>query len=323
MNTFTEIAPEEGRCETELTSRSWAFAAAGAGTVVAVSTTLPWIHAGLGTRVRSYSGLDVLPLAVPVIAMALLITGVALVEGVWRRTAGMPVTIGASCVATVGAAVLIAVLELAGVLIPSGILPDTIRRVTVDLGADAGLWIGFLGSLVAAVAAAAAQGSLAKNAQLRRLAARSTPRVALLAPVVLLLAILVLAWLRYEPWIEGGAAGQSVELEGFAVPWVGPLSLVALWLMVGGLTAMVLTRGQIGAVLAGYAGWLVTFLAGLSILTSEALARAGLEIAHLHSPQVSFGETRATWAAYAAGILAAGAGALSLKAGTEEVPWTP
>jgi hypothetical protein len=291
-----------------------------------LATLLPWVQAGIGEDPRAYTGIDLLALAVPVVAVAAGVLVATLVEGALRGRDRMSAALTLSLGAAAATGLLIAMLELASALIPDDFLPATVRRLAVDLSAGIGLWVAFIVFLVAAVAAAGERGPVRVGANIRGLGRRPGRAAAALA--LLVAAIALFGWVRYEPWVDASAAGQHVSLAGSTTPWVAPLSLLALWLLIAGLAAALLRQGQLGALVAAAAGWLVTFLAALTIITAETFGRLrtdDLAIGHLRGVDPSFGAAPAAWTAFGTGVAAAAAGAIlvSACAGKREEPaWT-
>jgi hypothetical protein len=225
---------------------------------------------------------------------------------------------GATAAAVTG--LLILLVEVAGALVPASILPTTVRRISVDPGAGPGLWAAFALSVAAALAASG-YGARVGDA-VRRVRCSERPR--LTTGALLGLATILFWWLRYQPWIDASGAGQQLGLDGAATPWVGPLSLVALCLMIGALAAVVLAGGQAGPLLAGGAAWLATFVAAVAIMAGEALGQvANLHVRALRGVDPSFSVTPAVWVAFAAGMLIAAAAAALLASAqmTPEDRW--
>lgn len=279
---------------------------------------MPWIRAGWGDHPRAYHGADVLALAVPVAGLAAVVI-VAAVVGLTRASDRMDVASAASTVLAACSGLLIVLLETVSMIIPDGLLPTTIRRATIHLSAGSGLWVCFFASATAAIAAAGSRSFVRRRLVDGRLS--EFPRLTMFAIALLLVATSALGWLRYEPWVHASAAGQATGLEGSATPWIGPLSLFALWLLIGALAVALVTRGPLGPLVAAAAGWLVTFVAALTIVIGGALGHLradDLPFHQLRSVDPSFGTSSAAWAAFAAGLAAATAAALLLTSRTRE-----
>lgn len=284
-----------------------------AAALVAFSLRLTWLHAGLGDDIRRYPGSRLFVISLAVLLGSSSIAVAALVDGAVRRRDRLLTAATISCVMTAGTGLLLLLVEAAAGLIPRSFLPATVRRLTVDLGAGPGLWLAFGGSVCAALAAAAPPWSrLGLATSLSRDRSSSVRTAAVLA---LLGSTVVFGWARYEPWVNASAGGDTFALEGWSTPWLGPLSLIALWGLVISVTVLVVVRVDVAALIAAGSAWLASFLGALAILSSGALGqiriadRLPVEVRHL-SPAV--GSARGAWFAFASGLVAAGAAALIL-----------
>jgi hypothetical protein len=281
------------------------------------STAAPWLDVGLGLRGHTYAGTQLPILAVATICAAALMLVAALAGG---RAMHLATLAGASAAVVTG--LMIFLVEVAGALIPASLLPTTVRRVSVEPGAGPGLWAAFALSVAGALAASGYGARLGDAVS--RLRRCERPRLTTAALTVLGLATVLFWWLRYQPWIDASGAGQQLGIEGSSTPWVGPLSLVALWLMIGALAGVLLAGGETGALLAGGAAWLATFVAAVAIIAVEALGHvAHLHVRALRGVHPSFSVTPAVWAAFAAGMLIAAAAAalLAFAPTTAEGRW--
>lgn len=297
--------------------------AVAAAVVTMVSTTLPWMTAGLGSDPTTYSGLRFLPAAIPVL-IAALATATLAVGSVRGRPELAPLAIIASGFAAVLIAVIIAVTETATLLIPTSLLPATIRRSTLVLGAGAGIWLALFASSVAAVAMLGWNaGSIIRRTRL----SREGPQK-LLALIGLLLLTMLIAWLRYRGWIDTSAGDRHLSLPGWAAPWIGPLSLIAVWMLVGALLLATFSSAQIAGLVAACAGWLVSFLAALTVLAVGSIGRLRSDdllprTVERYTP--CFDATLFVWATFLAGLAVAGIGAFlvywSDQPGSEEALW--
>lgn len=284
-----------------------------AAALVAFSLRLTWLHTGLGDNIRRYPGSRLFVISLAVLLGSASIAVAALVDGLVRRRDRLPAAATFSCVMAAGTGLLLLLVEAASGLIPRSFLPATVRRLTVDLGAGPGLWLAFGGSVCAALAAAAPPWSRLGLATSITGGRSSSIRIA--AVLALLGSTVVYGWARYEPWVNGSAGGNTFALEGWSTPWLGPVSLIALWGLVVSVAVLVVVRVDVAALIAAGAAWLASFLGALAILSSGAIGRIRIadrlpvEVRHL-SPAV--GSARGAWFAFASGLVAASAAALIL-----------
>jgi hypothetical protein len=287
-------------------ARLAALVAAVAASVSLGSAFLPWITAGVGVDAATHSGLEVPAAAVPVIATALLVVLLCL-GCVCISPSLSPFAALAALLGAIFAATSIALLEAASMLLPTEVLPETVRRSAVALGAGFGLWLALAGLAVAAVALHA---PLATGLARRF---RAAPRDRRRAAALFGLAIVTVAigWLRYRSWIDASFLGRRLDLPAAVAPWIGPLSLLSVWMLVGAVGLAGFHRADLAGLLAAAAGWLTSLLAALVLLAVGTIGRLGVESLALPGLQGStgFGVTGFVWAAFLAGLLAAAIGA--------------
>lgn len=242
---------------------------AGGGLLLAaVSVALPWLRAGAGGSVHLYAGTSLTVIAVAMIALPVAGLGAVGVCAARRsRDAKDVATLAAGAIAAI-AGVLLLLVETASAVIPNGLLPATLRRYTLDLRAGPGLWLALAGG---AFALAALSGRLELGVGLPGLSRRGrlTSQITLLATLTAL--AVGFGFLRYGSWVQASALGQSYGIGGWGLPWVGPLSLVAMLGLIAA-AAMALTGHESSAGLfAAISGWLITFAAALAIVAADAL----------------------------------------------------
>jgi hypothetical protein len=293
--------------------------ACGASIVTAASVFLPWARAGLSGTPVVYAGTSIPGLTVPFVAGSVITVAAALVARFGRRPEALLIAALSAGITTAAAAGLIVALETVATLIPSSLLPATLRRLTIGVSAEVGLWVAFASALVATAAAS----GMAVPATLRNMHAPSRPGRPRAFPLTLLrtqvlgllgiaLVIVATVWLRYEYWIGASAAQEHLRLAGWTIPWVGPLSLLATAILIAGMTVVLLGRTDIGALMVAGAGWLTSFLAALVILTCDTMAQ--LRLNDLAPEQIrGYGPTFqlgwAAWVVFLVGLVAAAAAA--------------
>jgi hypothetical protein len=246
-----------------------AAVAAGALIAAGVGVWLPWLRVGAGGTVHLYTGT-----ALPVIAevmvglpvAAVVATGVCVARR--SRDAQDMATLATGAAAFL-AGLLLLFVECASAVIPNGLLPATIRRYTLDLRAGPGLWIALA---AAAIATAALSGRL-RGGLGHPLAGRGVrlPGQRLVTLAGLGGLVVAFGFIRYGDWVQATAVGQRYGIGGWGLPWVGPLSLVAMLGLIAA-TAIALTgRDRPAGVLAATSGWLITLAAALAIIAADAL----------------------------------------------------
>lgn len=284
-----------------------ALCLAGALTVL----SLPLVREAAGARAAIHA--SQIP-AVQVLALALL-SGIALASVLnhWLRRSGVSeMTLIAAATLAGACLALLFALEAFSTMLPTGVLPTTIRRATFTARGASGLWLLLIIS-VALVIATVPQLSAKATRLLRQSLQRDPLEVA--AAITAIAVVLGAVHYRYVGWVTASAATESVHIEAWATPWIGPLSLVAVWCLGAGAIAVVMGRRATAAILGGLGGWLLILCSGLVIVAGEEFAQLRIEsiappAVRDYSPQ--FHVAGAAWIAYGLGWLGAAAGAAML-----------
>ena len=234
--------------------------------VIALSTLAPWLRAHAGGRGDTFTGVDLLWLAIPVWIVCLVIIGSVFASRPDIRSGlGM---VGAAVVASI-CVLLAATAELVAAIVPVSLIPHVFREYVVDIGAGAGLWIAFIASLLVFVAASRYDWKQPLRMVLARTDHIGAPR-ACNALIVMVISVLVLCWLRYQPWLDGSIAGEPVDVAGCDTPETGPLTFIAIGLFVLAGVLSFTSRIRAATVCVALGGWTFTFLAGMVILNKAA-----------------------------------------------------
>ena len=283
--------------------RIWIALAACAA--ILLCEALPWVVTGAGNAAGTYSGFDVWPLAVAelsAVAVTALLATAALVRDRRQLTEAAAV---AAVVAVVFTGAAIVALETAAAMIPNSALPATARRSSLDLGAGIGLWVACGAGLVAVLALADRRiGPLELRSWFSTGNRQGMPALAALLTLTVLF-----GWVRYETWFDASAAGGHLGLAGWASPWIGPLSLIAVWLLIAALGLGLGSRTQAAGLFAAAGGWLASFAAALAIIAADTIGNlADLADGAFGAGKPDFGATIAVWSAFLVGLAAAAVG---------------
>lgn len=148
-------------------------------------------------------------------------------------------------------------------LIPHALVPKTARRYSLDVGAGFGPWLFAAGGLLLLV-----------STHLDRLAKIPLPRPRVLAVVggAATLEFLLL-YLRSNAWLTGRADSHHVALDGRALPWVAPITLLVCLVSIGATLAYLLS-GRVLILLAASAVCWFGSLAATLVLVPAAAAHA-------------------------------------------------
>jgi hypothetical protein len=135
----------------------------------------------------------------------------------------------------------------------------------------------------------------------------------LLTLLALMALTVLIAGLRYASWIDAAELDHHVGIPGWTTPWVGPLSLTAVCMLIVAVLVAGLSRDRLAGLLAAAAGWLTSFLAALAVIITSTIGKLGMEIPlpqeiERYTPQ--FRTTPFVWVAFFAGLAVAGVGAV-------------
>lgn len=183
---------------------------------------------------------------------------------------------GLSKVASWGFAVLTAVLLLSviaiesiGRLVPRTLLPPTLRRFVLNLGVTALPWVAVLLCVVATMCCR--WGFLAAFRRVGRHDDESTAELVtrLVATACLGGGLLLMAISRNQSIAQVTFSGETIRVEPWAIPYLGPGSLLSLLLMLMA-TVCVAVRWRLGiaCLVGGAVAWLSASVSGLMVATS-------------------------------------------------------
>jgi len=286
--------------------------AIGACLAIIASGFLPWIVAGVGTGASRFSGYVVWPLAAAVLLAAVTVCALCATALLLKRTDLLQAAMVAAATLLAFTVGVIVALEIAALAIPDAALPATLRRNGLELSAGIGLWIA---SAAACGALFALSGYQLRSLQFRTLGLRVN-RNWLLALVALLSFTILFGWLRYQVWFSASAAGEELDLAGWASPWIGPLSLFAVWLLVLSFGLALAAQTTAAGLTAATGGWLVTLVAAISIIAAKSIGGLSSLAAGTVPGGAGFHVTLVAWTSFALGLGAAAVGGwlVSLRA---------
>jgi len=214
--------------------------------------SLVWADWGFGRlkdERRHFQGIDLPLIGYVSIFISLVIIVIGLLAALEKIQLAPGWSIPGALVAFFGTVFLI-ICESASRLIPSFIVPKTIRRFTVDVGAGVGVWLCVP---VATIAAVSLSGRLPELTQ-RSFEAWNglviNPiRTAIYCCFVLATGLLVGS--RYMPWLNIQTLNNESGIPGWAVPFVGPSTLFALMLIFVGAGVFFLRHQIYGIIIVG------------------------------------------------------------------------
>lgn len=290
--------------ETVERTSAFSVAALAGAAILAASSKLTWISAQAGNGHVSYTLLKI-PFLSFLFWVALAIIVVGAVAALAGRSRGLLLAGAAAAVVAGGAAMFVFFAESIAALIPGSGISLTFRQFMLawGVGVGPGSWV----ALFAATAVAVATIPPARDWTVERVGDLwRRGRGALFALAALAIAIFALAQLRHASWVTAEALGSSLSLSPDALWGIAPGTLLAAWLVAVGLLLACFGVAQLGALLAAFAGWFVSFAAGLAIAVPTALSGTSL-----HSAQA----TGQAWLTFGLGLGIAAAAAALLRWG--------
>lgn len=235
-----------------------------------------WLSVRTGDETSRFAGLEVPVLRVVLLAAVGMVLLGVLIEGVLLQRWPLSVSAVGGAFVLVIAVVMLLLEEIAAGLIPTSLLPTSVRRLTVDVYGGTGIWLGALASVALVMGSRADGGGVG--------IARTFLGTVVLLPGRLLAmlgaagaAVGIAAWSRYQPWVSGSAATQHVEVPGWSLPFVGPASLVSILALGGAALVLVVRRNLPAALVLAAAGWACSFLAAIALVTASTLARVEVD----------------------------------------------
>lgn len=280
------------------------------GAAIAVCVTslfLPWVRTGFAEDVELHRGIE-LPVAVAIVSVAVV---PAIVAVLFARPWSRDLAIGATLACAVSAGALLVVVEGLAASLPEGHLPEVVQRVSLSMRAGIGLWLAITSSLIACLLLRAG-GVGAPLRSLVRAGASAHP-ARLGGAVALLVVVGVVGWLRYRTWIALEPLGEDIRVQGWALPWLGPLSMVALLGLVAALVACAVGAARIAGAVAAASGWMLTLAAATTIIGTDLVGRAvrvGAIPQEVRDGASTPSLAPEPWFVYGLGLLAAAIGAL-------------
>lgn len=235
--------------------------AVGAGAFTAGSLWLNWLILR-GQQQRNWSGVTIEGerwllwiIAVAAVAAA----GMIAADRVEAES--VAIAIG-SCQISVGVLTIL-LFEGLPALIPHAIIPKTVRRYALDLGAGLGPWFFVVGGVL-----------LVASTQAHRLSGMPLPQPRVLAASGGLIALEgLMLHLRSDPWLSGHANRNSVAIDGRALPWVGPITLLVCLVCLLATAAFILSRRALVLLIASATTWFGALAATIVLVPTAAAHR--------------------------------------------------
>lgn len=268
--------------------------------LLASSCAFTWFSGEVGDDPISYTLLEI-PLAPLGLGIAVAVVAGGALAALGGRAGGLELAGTVALAVALTTATLVVMAEIVASVVPTDIIPLTARRTTLELGAGAGAWLALITATAAAMVAAERVRARARGAAA---AAWARGPASVAGMCGMLAAAVALIQLRQETWVDATALERGVTVDGVALPWIAPITLVAVWMIAGGAMLAIVGLTEAGALIAAGAGWLVTASAGTTVVLADAVS--GVDAA------VAAKATAVTWSTLGLGLGVAGAAALLL-----------
>lgn len=241
----------------------------------AALVVLPAGELRLGDEVSTFRLTDLLGLGYFLAAAAVILLVLGLLQ-MASREGSSPIAAWGFWILSGLTMVAVLLVESVGRFIPRTLLPTTLRRFVLNLGVTAVPWVALVLCIVAAISA-----HWGLSEVLRRIG-RSTDesergfRLRAVASAGLFLGLCILAISRNQAVAEVSFGSRTVEVEPWAIPYLGPGSLLSILLMLFCAVAVAVSWrvGIVGAVGAGLA-WVSASVSGLIAATSGLVVESG------------------------------------------------
>jgi hypothetical protein len=246
------------------------------GIAIAALSFLPAGEVRVGNADRVIRFTDVLGLGWLVTIACILLAGLAVYEG---RVLHRSSTVALSGFVLIGCSIVLAIISIEGVgrMIPRSLLPTTLRRFVVGLGVYPAPWFALA---AVALEAMACCGQLSSTiARLERRVDESDRSFLLRGAVILvnLIGIVLIGFGRTVPLAVVTWPGGDVSVDPWALPYLGPGSLILLIVMVLSLTAVITGwKTTAFSTLGAACAWIVAAVSALLVATSGLIARTGM-----------------------------------------------
>lgn len=272
-----------------------------------------WLVAIGGDRSLRAPGTEipVLPYLASVCVVVILAS--AVIEGIVQRKSHCEVAVACGALVIVLSGLWLLALETIASAIPTGFVPVTLRRFSGDLRPGTGAWLGLIAGVLAVLGGSGVVTRTWNRAR-HDLTARAI-KYLLVAVGIAVLVVVVAPLARYRPWVDASASGEQVSVEGWKIPWVGPFTLVLLWIAIAAIVASVITGRATPALVTIWAGVGMAMVAGLVIVLAPVATPAFVVDRLPHDVRGADPSVTAAAGAYLswlAGVMAAAVGTLLL-----------
>lgn len=243
---------------------------------IACALALPvqWVRIEVGFETFSVSAMELRWFRwVAAMLVGALLLAVITQTVVWpRRRNDLGVAV-ALCLSGISGVAILSI-EWFGSLVPRDLIPTTFRRTSFQTTSSVGLWVMFLGSIVAAVACSGRL--LAREVPLWSDRGRPHLSSGAIGLFLLVVGAVGLGWARYQSTASGSALGQKADLVGWATPYYGPGTLIILWVIVISGSLYIVRPNQISALTIATAAWASSFLAATLLIAGNSLVNLRL-----------------------------------------------
>lgn len=230
-----------------------------AATALSISAPLPWLVVPGQVHARSYplTHLGEMDL---VAALGVAVVVVGALRALRGKPGGLDLAGSAGVGLLAAVALFVGVTKVLGVASPLLSLDGSVKG-SYDTGP--GAWLG-LTAAAGVVAAAARDG----RGGVGRVATQLRAHPTAVPAVLLACSALALIVLRETAWFTASIASQWVGFYGSTLPWIAPVNLAGIVLLLLAVGLIAYQRAIAGAMLAACAAWLVAMSGSIGLISS-------------------------------------------------------
>jgi hypothetical protein len=238
-----------------------------------------------------------------------------LVEGILLRRWPLSAAPAIGAVVAVLTIALLAFEEGGAALLPSSMLPASVRRLAIDVYGGPGAWLALGASLLLVAASRVEDGALGVG-DLAAAGIRRLPLQWIAATSAATLGAVAAAWCRYQPWAVATAGDRRLRVPGWALPFLGPLSLLVVTMLAVAVALAIVRRTLVAALMLAASGWALSLIGAIAITAAGTLARVPVDRVvpdRLLGSKPSVAIGWGAWLAFGLGCTAAGCGAMLVR----------
>lgn len=239
---------------------------------------LPVADVRIGNSTTTLRLTDLLGVGYLLAIIVPLVAALAAFEAMYLKR---PAQIAAALFGMLGLWTLMLVITFEGVsrLIPSSLLPPTVRRFAIGLGVRPTVWLSLVLMVTLSLSALGLALPLARRVLRNNSESLGTFLRRLFWGIVTVFGVVLVGFGRSMPLahVSWGTGGLAVDVDTWALPWLGPFSLIVLLVLAVAASCIALGVRPIWSGSAGAgAAWIIAAVSAVVIATSGLTVETGL-----------------------------------------------